>query len=90
VHLRYTQIVCVGIELDSRQRAEVVVEEDLSEAAVDVAPACRDSRILFRDKHFLLESGVVAIARYAQCTGGEAVQSAAKVSGVRVEPVGID
>jgi len=90
VHLWYTQVVCVGIELDTRQCAEVIVEEDLSEAAVDVAPACRDSRVLFCDKHFLLESGVVAIARYAQCTGCETVKSAAKVSGVRVEPVGID
>ena len=90
MHLRYTQIVCVGIELDTRKRAEVIVEEDLSEAAVDVAPACRDRRVLFCDKHFLLESGVVAVARYAQCTGCEAVQSTAKVGRVRVEPVGVD
>jgi len=90
VHLRYTQIVCVGIELDTRQRAEVVVKEDLSEAAVDIAPACRDSRVLFCDEHLLLERDVVAVARYAQCTGCEAVQSTAEVGGERVEPVGVD
>jgi hypothetical protein len=87
VHLRYAQGVRVSVELDSRECLELLVEEDLREAAVDVTPACRKCRVLFGNQHFLLEDSIVAIARDAECARLKAVQSASEIPRVCVEPV---
>lgn len=90
MHLRYVQEVCVGIELDTRKRPELVVEEDLRKVAVDVAPACWKSRILFGNEHLFFEDRVIAITRHPECAGFETAESATEVGRVRVEPVGIN
>ena len=62
MHLRYSQVVRIRVELDARECSKLVIEEHLHKTAVDITPACRYGRVLFHYEHLLLEHRVEAIA----------------------------
>lgn len=90
MHLRYPKIVRERVELDPGKRPELIVEEDLCQLTVDVAPACCNRCILLHYKHLFLEHRVVPVSGDAKRAGRQPIQCAPKVGRVRVEPICID